>query len=63
MIQTGIFLREINKITEDDEIYEGHEGLTIADYTTQANALYGFLCNEDVIPQEFTLHKNVSNPL
>ena len=58
MIQAGIYLREINDITEDEEIYEAHEGLTRADFRVQTNALYGFLCNEDVIPQEFTFAQN-----
>ena len=58
MIQAGIFLREINDINEDEEIYEARAGLTNSDYVIQANALYGFLCNEDVIPQEFTFAQN-----
>ena len=58
MIQAGIFLREINDITEEDEIYEPRQGLTTTDYILQSNALYGFLCNEDVIPQEFTFAQN-----
>ena len=58
MIQAGIFLREINQITEDDELYEDKDGLTDADYRLQTNALYGFLCNEDVIPQDFVFAQN-----
>ena len=58
MIQAGIFLREINDINENEDIYEQRDGLTLSDYTVQANALYGFLCNEDVIPQDFTFAQN-----
>lgn len=58
MIQGGIFLREINDIHEDEEIYEERDGLTSADYIVQTNALYSFLCNEDVIPQEFIFAQN-----
>ena len=58
MIQAGIFLREINEITEDEDLFEERDGLTSADYRLQANALYGFLCNEDVIPQDFTFAQN-----
>ena len=50
MMQAGIFLREIHDINEDDPIYEEKEGYTNEDYRTQGNALYTFLCNEDVIP-------------
>ena len=53
MIPAGIFLREISEINEEEDIYEQRNGLTSSDYTVQTNALYGFLCNEDVIPQEF----------
>ena len=58
MIQAGIFLREINDITEDEDLYEERDGLTEADYRVQSNALYRFLCNEDIIPQEFTFAQN-----
>ncbi len=58
MIPAGIFLREISAINEEEDIYEQRNGLTSSDYTVQTNALYGFLCNEDVIPQEFTFAQN-----
>ena len=58
MMQAGIFLREIQEIHEDDPIYEEKDGYTSDDYRTQGNALYTFLCNEDVIPQDFTFAQN-----
>ena len=58
MIQARIYLCKIHDITEDEEKYDKREGLTRADFRVQTNALYGFLCNEDVIPQEFTFAQN-----
>ena len=39
-------------------MYEQRDRLTFADYTIQANTLYVFLCNEDIIPQEFIFAQN-----
>ena len=58
MIQAGIYLRALEDITVADNIWEYKDGLTTHDYTLQSNALYTFLCNEDVIPQDFTFAQN-----
>ena len=58
MMQAGIFLRDIQEIQEDDLIYEEKDGYSDEVYRTQSNALYSFLCNEDVIPQDFTFAQN-----
>ena len=58
MLQAGIFLREIQDISEDEPIYDEQEGYSESDYRTMSNALYSFLCNEDVIPQDFIFAQN-----
>ena len=58
MIQAGILLRDNNEITEDEDLYKERDGLTKADYPVQDNALYGFLCKKDIIPQDFTFAQN-----
>ena len=58
MIQAGVYLRELTEINDDDDIFEYKDGLTRHDYTLQSNALYSFLCNEDVIPQDFVFAQN-----
>ena len=57
MLQAGIYLREIQDISEDKPIYEEKDGYFDSNYRTQGNALY-YLCNEDVIPQEFIFAQN-----
>ena len=58
MIQAGVYLRELTEINDDEDIFEYKDGLTRHDYTLQSNALYSFLCNEDVIPQDFVFAQN-----
>ena len=58
MLQAGIYLREIQDISEDEPLYDEQDGYTDSDYRTQGNALYSFLCNEDVIPQDFIFAQN-----
>ena len=58
MLQAGIYLREIQDISEDEPIYDKQDGYSESDYRTMSNALYSFLCNEDVIPQDFIFAQN-----
>ena len=58
MLQAGIFLQEIQDINKDKPTYNKQDGYTNSDYQTHGNALYSFLYNEDVIPQEFIFAQN-----
>ena len=58
MIQAEIYLRNLTEISDDDDISVYKPGLEKRDYIYQSNALYSFLCNEDVIPQDFVFAQN-----
>ena len=58
MIQAGIYLPDLVAITDNEDVLEHRDGLTRRDYMHQSNALYTFLCNKDVIPQDFVFAQN-----
>ena len=52
----GIYIKEIEKIELDATIMEETPGSP--DYTTQSNALYTILANEDIIPSDYVEAQN-----
>ena len=54
----GIYLAPLESLTPEEPIYNTDMGLTTNDITTQSNALYTLLTNEDIISNDYTQAQN-----
>ncbi len=54
----GIYLKPLDELSVDAQIYEEKMGYTTADYMNQSNGLHTLLSNEEIIPIEYTKAQN-----